>query len=208
MRFLRERIRLTQKAKGDGKREAEFTAQSITSALSTEDADSILKQIKINTQRVVTTTKDRQRQKFEKLSREKQESVAPPVTLSADKTNWFINLSSRSITDSEITLLKKVLNFAVTPENIPATEIIAKVESAVRQLNAEHADTIKRAVNSILQQAKPPEPNITKEMRDALKRPIEDDSTMVLPADKGRASVIMDVNNYHPKISFLIDNGP
>ena len=43
MRFLRERIRLTQKAKGDGKREAEFTAQSITSALSTEDADSILK---------------------------------------------------------------------------------------------------------------------------------------------------------------------
>ena len=135
MRFLRERIRLTQKANGDGKREAEFTAQSITSALSTEDADSILKQIKINTQRVVTTTKDRQRQNFEKLSREKQDSVAPPVTLSVDKTNWVINLSSRSITDAEIALLKKVLNFAVTPENILATEIIAKVESAVRQLD-------------------------------------------------------------------------
>ena len=90
MRFLRERIRLTQKAKGDGKREAEFTAQSITSALSTEDADSILKQIKINTQRVVTTTKDRQRQKFEKLSREKQAVLSPPVTPSVDKTTGLL----------------------------------------------------------------------------------------------------------------------
>ena len=52
--------------------------------------------------------------------------------------------------------------------NIPATQIIAKVESAVRQLDTEKADTVRRAVNNILQQAKPPESNITKEMRDAL----------------------------------------
>ena len=66
MRFLRERIRLTQKAKGDAKREAESTAQSITSALSTQDADRILEQIKINAQRVFDSTKDKQKQKFEK----------------------------------------------------------------------------------------------------------------------------------------------
>ena len=64
--------------------------------------------------------------------------------------------------------------------NIPATEIIAKVETAIRQLDAEQADTVKRAVNGILQQAKPPEPNITKEMRDALKCLREDDSIMLL----------------------------
>ena len=102
----------------------------------------------------------------------------------------------------------RTLNFAVTPKNIPATEIIAKVESAVKQLPAEHEDTVRRDVNSILQQAKPPEPNITKEMRYALKRPEEDDSIMVLPADKGRASVVMDANNYHAKMSSLIENGP
>ncbi len=60
MSFLRERIRLTQMAKGDAKKEADSTAQSITSALSTEDADSILEQIKINTERVFYATKDRQ----------------------------------------------------------------------------------------------------------------------------------------------------
>ena len=51
-------MRLTQKAKGDVKREAESTAQSIISALSTEDADRIVGKIKINTQRVFNTTKD------------------------------------------------------------------------------------------------------------------------------------------------------
>ena len=45
-------------------------------------------------------------------------------------------------------------------------------------------------------------------MRDALKRLKEDDSILVLPADKGRASVVMDVNNYHAWMSSLIENGP
>jgi len=30
---------------------------------------------------------------------------------------------------------------------------------------------------------------------------------MVLPADKSRASVVMDINNYHAKMSSLIENG-
>ena len=42
IRFLRERIRLTQKAKGDAKKDTESTAQSITSVLSTNDANRIL----------------------------------------------------------------------------------------------------------------------------------------------------------------------
>ena len=208
MRFLRERIRLTQKAKGDVKKEAESTAESITSALSANDANRILEQIKTNTQRVFNTTKDRQKQKFEKLMQEKQAAVSPVDTPYVDKTNWVINLSSRSLSDAEIALLKKGLNFAVTPANIPATEIIAKVETAVRQLDAEQADTVRRAVNGILQQAEPPEPNITKEMRDALKSLKEDESIMVLPADKGRASVVMDTATYQAKISTLIENGP
>ena len=86
-----------------------------------------------------------------------------------DKTNWVINLSSRSFDDAKIALLKKGLNLAVTPAYIPATKIIAKVKSATRQLDAEQADTVRRAVNNILQQAEPPEPNIMKESKTPLK---------------------------------------
>ncbi|KAL9963887.1 hypothetical protein ACROYT_G027441 [Oculina patagonica] len=88
---------------------------------------------------------------------EKQTAVSPADTPYLDKTNWVINLSSRSLNDAEIALLQKGLNFAVTPSNIPAKEIIASVESAVRQLNVERADTVRRTVNNILQQAEPPE---------------------------------------------------
>ena len=62
-RFLREEIRLIQKAK-----EAESTTQSMTSALSTNDANRILEQIKTNTQHVFHATKDREKQEFENTS--------------------------------------------------------------------------------------------------------------------------------------------
>ncbi|CAH3154823.1 unnamed protein product [Pocillopora meandrina] len=62
----------------------------------------------------------------------------------------------RSLSDAEIALLKKGLNYAT---NIPATKIITKVKTAIKQLNTEQADTVRRAVNSILQQAEPLEPN-------------------------------------------------
>ena len=67
-----------------------------------------------------------------------------------------------------MSLLKKGLNFAVTPANVLATEIVAKVESAVRPLDTERADKVRRAVNIILQQAKPLKPNMTKQQQDGI----------------------------------------
>ena len=78
---------------------------------------------------------------------------------------------STGFSDVEVSLLKKKCKFSVTPANIPATEIIANVESAVRPLNAEQG-----AFNNILQHADPPKPNITTELCDALKSLKEDNS--------------------------------
>ena len=146
--------------------------------------------------------------KFEKLLREKRACVSHTRTPYVDKAKWVINLSSRSLSDAEESLLKKGLNFAVTPTNIPATEIIAKVESAVRSLDAERADTVRRAVNTILQQAESPKSNITKEERAPLKSLKEDNTIMILPAAKGRANVVLDTDTYHAKMSALIETGP
>ena len=76
MRFLRERIRLTQRAKGDAKKETESTARDITAALTADEASDILEKIRVNTQRVFTATKDRRQRKFLKLVEEKQASVS------------------------------------------------------------------------------------------------------------------------------------
>ena len=45
-------------------------------------------------------------------------------------------------------------------------------------------------------------------MRTALKSLKEDRSVMILPADKGRASVLLDADNYHNKMTSLIESGP
>ena len=95
--FVKERSRLTQRAIKDVNREAEATAQSIISALSTEGAAEVLDKIRPNTRQVIHITKDRQQRRFQKLLREKQASNSPTGTPYIDKTKWVINLSSRSL---------------------------------------------------------------------------------------------------------------
>ena len=68
--------------------------------------------------------------------------------------------------------------------------------------------TVRRNINSFIQKAKPPEPNITREMKQALKGLKEDKNIMILPADKGRASVVLDKNTYDDKLKTLIEEGP
>ena len=45
-------------------------------------------------------------------------------------------------------------------------------------------------------------------MHEALNNLKQDDSIMILPADKGRASVVLDTNTYHDKMKTLIETGP
>ena len=93
---------------------------------------------------------------------------------------------------------------AITPKNIPA-----KVESAIRPLDKEQADSVRRTVNNLLQKLKPPKPNITKDMNQALKNVKEDKTIiMVLAADKSRASVVLDTKIYSQKMKEFIESGP
>ena len=58
-----------------------------------------------------------------------------------------------------------------------------------------------------LEKSKPPKPNISKRERQALKSLQDDDSIIILPADKGNATVVMDRVEYSNKLAELIDNG-
>ena len=98
---------------------------------------------------------------------------------------------------------------AITPKNIPANEIVVKVESAIRPPDTEQADSVRGTVNNLLQKVKPPKPNITKDMKQALKNLKEDNTIiMVLAADKGRASVVLDIETYRQKMKNFIESGP
>ena len=76
--------------------------------------------------------KKRQQKKFQHL-RDKQLSnqVSETVNASSDASNkWVINRSKRILTKSEISVLKKGTNFAVTTKHVPVVELITVTESA------------------------------------------------------------------------------
>ena len=57
-----------------------------------------------------------------------------------------------------------------------------------------------------MEKAKPPKSNVTTEERMALKTLREDETVKILPADKGRVTVIMDAAEYDRKSRLLLDD--
>jgi len=54
--------------------------------------------------------------------------------------------------------------------------------------------------------AKPPVPNISKEEKLALDKLRKDTSIQILPADKGRATVIMDKDDYETRVKDMLED--
>ena len=84
-------------------------------------------------------------------------------------------------------------------------DIIANVESALYHLPEEKAEEIRGEVTRILRKAKPPKSNITRKERNAIKSRNSDPNIIILPADKGNATVIMETEEYKDKIRELLD---
>ena len=115
-------------------------------------------------------TKTRQKQKFDKLVTKQQTAKAEKqsTTNKINTDRWVINTSDRPLTDSEHSVLKKGLNYAITPTKLPIPEIIAQAEMSARHLPPTDAEALRGDVVKTLKQAKLPKPNITQQERAAL----------------------------------------
>ena len=112
-------------------------------------------------------------------------------------------MSSGQLTHIETDLLAKGLNFSVTSKKLPNKDIIAIVKDAVKDLEKGEADTIRVKISLTLQNSKPPKDNLSKNERKALKESQSDSSIVILLADKGRSTVILNREDYlekHPMV--------
>ena len=91
-------------------------------------------------------------------------------------------------------VLAKGLNFAVFPNKILTKEIVTAV--ACQNLELEEAGLLRNQVVGILQNSKPPKPNMTKDEIKALNSLKNNKHIVILPADKGKAVVIMNKVDY------------
>ena len=151
--------------------------------------------------------KQQQMDKYERLERQQEIQLDENEDTTIDRNRWVMNLSSRNITNSENSVLQKGLNFAITPTKMPLHEIISSTELACSLMNNQNnASRLRSDVARILEQCKPPKPNITKEERQALYKLKKDDSIKILPADKGRVTVIMNSEEYDKQIMKLLQD--
>ena len=59
----------------------------------------------------------------------------------------------------------------------------------------------------ILRKAKVPKDNLSKEQRNALKNLRKEKNIVILPADKGNSTVLMDTSDYDSKIRNMLESG-
>ena len=117
-------------------------------------------------------------------------------------------MSSRQLTYIETDLLAKGLSISITSKTLPNKNIIAIIEDAVKDLEKEEADTIRVKVSLTLQNSKRPKNNLSRDERKALKELQSDTTIAILPADKGRSTVILTREDYLEKCMDHINNGP
>ncbi|XP_047987681.1 uncharacterized protein LOC125227409 [Leguminivora glycinivorella] len=103
-------------------------------------------------------------------------------------------------------VLSKGLNFALTPSSLPVETIVANVEDAIVRNRVPHreAECLRQDVSSLLRRSKLPKPNISKQERLALSALRENEDILVLPADKGNATVVVDTALYEEKVTQLV----
>jgi hypothetical protein len=151
-------------------------------------------------------SKARQINKYERLKERYERKEKEQRALDTNTINkWVKNLSSKDLSDADKKLLGRGINFAVTPLKMPASELIACVELACKQIGPQsaQAEEIRRETSKVITHAKLPTSNITAEERLSLKSLREDKSIIILPADKGRMTVVMDTEDYISKANAL-----
>ena len=123
------------------------------------------------------------------------------------KRKWVVNISSRRLQSNETSLLRKGLNFSITPRTVPTKEILASVEAAITRLPREKQDTTRAEVYGVLKQAKPPkQQNLANEERRALKKLKSDENIVIIKADKGNCTVVMNKTDYRNQVQEMIQD--
>ena len=125
--------------------------------------------------------------------------LSKPVAVQEEdiQKKWVVNVLDRDLNKDEIALLRKGLNFAIMPQQVPTKEIIALIESAIDGLMEDNKDEIRADVYSCLKQTKPPcKQNLTREERD--------NDILVLKADKGNCTVVMNSADYYNQVREML----
>lgn len=135
----------------------------------------------------------------------KTQTTHPYQSRISDKAQ-VINLSDISLDYATESILKKGLNFAITPNKIPVEEVISNIEVAIKNLDITKSEEIRQDIAKILRTSKPHASNISVEEKRALNNLKKNKNIVILKVDKGNAIVIMNRIDYDNKMEEHLNN--
>ena len=114
-----------------------------------------------------------------------------------------------SLNDNEQRVLSLGLNFAVLPRETPKRDIIAEVEKGLTRVqDTLTGDRIRLEVSQALRSVnKKSRSNLNEPKWAALGRLRRDETIIILPADKGNSTVVMDREDYDKRIDLVLSEG-
>jgi hypothetical protein len=132
--------------------------------------------------------------KFEQLA----VSNRPPPS----DPRWVMNVSSKELSPDKKSVLSRGLGFATVHDERDKLNFIAAVEPVVnnlRNVSIDDKNLIRQRIVTSVNSA-PKVNNLSLTENRALKSLKQDNSIVIVPADKGRATVVMDKEEYNDKI--------
>ena len=139
-------------------------------------------------------------QKLTRLVRNKEQRQSKP------DDNWVRNISSHPLDKNETRALSYGLKHSVTPKGIPTEAIVEVALSGQRELSESTKDNTRSGIAFTIKSASQHGSNLTKDEQHALKRLKNDKDIVILPADKGRVTVVMDKTDYHDKMDAIVND--
>ena len=178
------------------------TTHKLREIIYKESFDTLLLTIKERSQWEAQRRRKRHKKKLQNIL------PRPPTHETNLKDKWVVYISGRPLSASEHSALSLNFNFAITPQSLPVPQIVSSIESGIDQLPDAEKDLVRASVTSAINSWRPPQrKNITSEEEKALKDLAKDKSVTILPADKGRAVVVMNTNDYTEKVNNLLNDG-
>lgn len=182
----------------------------IQNTMTEADYVKIKESVKLSYNATFKTTKCRQQTKIAKLLLKRNQNSNlnnRSDNIQKHKDSFVTNLSKRIITKDEENVLSKGLNFNMTKDKVPKLDIIASIESKTEFLPIDQQEFYRSKIVNSLCKNKKIRANLSINEFNALKTLKSDESIVIVPADKGRTTVIMDKSDYEEKMNSLLNGG-
>ena len=111
------------------------------------------------------------------------------------KKKWVINLSDTTLTKSQNQVLQQGLNFALAPKHVLVQTVIASIEKCLYKVTSAKATHIRSKVVSAIITHKPEPCVLSPEERNALTELRIHPDIVILKANKGNVTVVMNRND-------------